>query len=65
MKNIKENNIQKALWHIKRHYYYIENNYSDSDIRTELFHLKASVEILIRIFNDEKPYRNLDRESVF
>lgn len=65
MKNTNENNIQKALWHIKRHCYYIENNHSNSDITAELFHLKASVEILIRIFNNEKPYRNLDRESVF
>ncbi|MGYP000858405168 len=65
MKNTKENNIKRALWHIKRHCSHIENNYSDSDIRTELFHLKASVEILIRIFNDEKPYPNLDREEVY
>ena len=65
MKNIKENNIQKALWHIKRHCYQIENNYSNRDITAELFHLKVSVKILIRIWNDEKPYPNLDREEVF
>jgi len=65
MKNTKENNIQKALWHIKRHCYQIENKYSNSDITAELFHLKASVEILIRIWNDEKPYPKLDREEVF
>ena len=47
MKNIKENNIQKALWHIKRHWHHIENNHSNSDITAELFHLKESVEILI------------------
>lgn len=65
MKNTKENNIQKALWHIKRHCSHIENNHSNSDITAELFHLKASVEILIRIFNDEKPYPNLNIEDVF
>ena len=65
MKNIKENNIQKALWHIKRHCYHIEDNHSNSNITVELFHLKASVEILIRVFNNEKPYLNLDREEVF
>ena len=65
MKNKKENNIQKALWHIKRHCYHIENNHSHSDMKAELFHLKASVEILIRIFNDEKPYPKLVREDVF
>lgn len=65
MKNTKENNIQKALWHIKRHCYQIENKHSNSDITAELFHLKESVEILIRVFNNEKPYPNLDREDVF
>ena len=65
MKNTKEDNIQKALWNIKRHCNNIENNHSNSDITAELFHLKASVEILIRIFNDEKPYLNLDRDEVF
>ena len=65
MKNIKENNIQKALWHIKRHCYHIENNHSHSDMKAELFDLKASIEILIRIFNDEKTYPNLDRDEVY
>ena len=65
MKNLKENNIQKVLWHIKRHCNSIENNHSSNDIQAELFYLKASVEILIRIWNDEKPYPNLDREDVW
>ena len=65
MKNTKENNIQKALWHIKRHCSHIENDYSNSDITAELFHLKASAEILVRIFNDEKPYPGLDRDEVW
>ena len=65
MKNTKENNIQKCLWHIKRHCSYIENNHSDSNITAELFHLKASVETLLRVFNNEKPYPNLDREEVY
>lgn len=65
MKITKENNIQRALWHIKRHCYNIENNNDISDRKAELFHLKASVEVLLRIFNDEKPYPNLDREEVF
>lgn len=65
MKNIKENNIQKALWHIKRHCYNIENNTDNSDRKAELFHLKESVETLLRVFNNERPYPNLDREDVF
>ena len=40
------------------------NNHSDSNITAELFHLKASVETLLRVFNNEKPYPNLDREDV-
>jgi hypothetical protein len=65
MNNTKENNIKRALWHIKRHCNHIENNHSNSDITAELFYLKSSVEVLLRIFNDEKPYPKLDREEVF
>ena len=65
MKNLKEKNIQRSLWHIKRHYENIEKNTDDSERKIELFHLKESVKILKRILNDEKPYPNLDREEVF
>jgi hypothetical protein len=65
MKNIKENNIRKTLWHINRHCKNIENNHESEDIKTELFHLKSSIETLSRILNNEKPYPNLDREEVF
>lgn len=65
MKNTKENNIQKALWHIRRHCNNIESNANHQDIKIELFYLKESVETLLRVFNDEKPYPNLDREDVF
>lgn len=65
MKNIKENNIRKTLWHIKRHCKNIENNHDSEDSKTELFHLKFSIEILSRILNNEKPYPNLDRDEVF
>ena len=33
--------------------------------KTELFHLKSSVEILSRILNNEKLYPNLYREEVY
>lgn len=65
MKNIKENNIRKTLWHIKRHCKNIENSHENEYSKTELFHLKSSIEILSRILNNEKPYPNLDREEVF
>lgn len=65
MKNIKEKNIRKALWHINRHCKNIENNPESEYSKTELFHLKSSVEILSRILNNETPYPNLDRDEVF
>lgn len=65
MKNLKEDNIQKSLWHIKRHCENIEKNTDVLRRKIELLHLKESVEILKRVFNDEKPYPNLDREDVF
>ena len=42
-----------------------ENNHSHSDMKVELFHLKASIETLLRVLNNEKPYPNSDREEVF
>lgn len=65
MKNLKEKNIQRALWHIKRHCKNIENNYENELSKTELFYLKSSVEILSRILNNKKPYPNLDIDEVF
>ena len=46
MKNLKEDNIQKALWHIKRHCENIEKNTDVPKRKIELLHLKESVEIL-------------------
>lgn len=65
MKNLKEDNIQKSLWLIKRHYENIEKNTDDYKRKIKLLHLKESVEILKRVLNDEQPYPNLDREEVF
>lgn len=65
MKNIKEINIRKTLWHIKRHCKNIENNPESEYSKTELFHLQFSIEVLSRILNNEKPYPNLDRDEVF
>ncbi len=54
MKNIKENNIRKTLWHIERHCKNIENNHESGYSKTELFHLKSSIDIetLSRILNN-------------
>ena len=65
MKNLKEDNIKKSLWHIKRRCENIEKNTDDSKRKIELLHLNESIEILKRVLYDEKPYPNLDREEVF
>ena len=39
MKNLKENNIQKSLWHIKRHCEKIEKNIDDRKRKIELKHV--------------------------
>ncbi len=65
MKNLKEKNIQRALWHIKCHCKNIENNPESEYSKTELFHLKSGIEILSRVLNNEKPYPNLDRDEMF
>ena len=46
MKNTKENNIQKSLWHIKRHYDKIQNTPEDKICNHDLFHLQSSVDCL-------------------
>lgn len=56
MKNLKEDNIQKALWHIKRHCENIEKNTDGLKRKIELLHLKESVEILKRVFNEKPCY---------
>lgn len=65
MKTLKENNIKKTLWHIRRHCNNIENSVENEYREIELFHLISSIETLTRIFNNEKPYPNLDRDEVF
>ena len=62
MKNTKGNNSERALWHIKHHCNNIESNTDYHDRKIELFYLKENIETLLRIFNNEKPYPNLDRE---
>lgn len=65
MNNLKETNIRKAIWHIKRHCEIIKNCSDEKIINHELFHLQASVDCLKRVINNEKPYPGLDRYDVF
>lgn len=65
MNNLKEENIRKAIWHIKRHIKELLNSLDEENIKYELFHLQSSVECLERVMDDKKPYLYLDRQKVF
>jgi hypothetical protein len=65
MNNLKEVNIKKAIWHIKRHCDNILNTPEDEICNNNLFYLQSSVDCLKRIINNEKPYPWLDRDEVF
>lgn len=65
MNNLKEENIRRAVWHIKRHIEGLWNSRDEEDRKYEMFHLQSSVECLERIMNNEKPYPPMDREDVF
>ena len=65
MNNIKEENIRRAIWHIKRHLDELLNSKNEKDRQYCAFHLQSSIECLERILNNEKPYPWLDRDEVF
>ena len=65
MNKLKEENIRRAIWHIKRHLEGLWNSQDEVDRKYEMFHLQPSVECLERIMNNEKPYPPMDREEVF
>lgn len=65
MNKLKEENIRRAIWYIKRHLEGLWNSQDEVDRKYEMFHLQSSVECLERIMNNEKPYPPMDREEVF
>lgn len=65
MNNLKEKNIRRSIWHIKRHLDELSNYQDEKQRKYELFHLQSSIDCLYRVMNDEKPYPFLDREEVF
>ena len=65
MKNLKENNIQKTLWHIKRQCVQLAEISDTAAIKSELFHLQSSIDCLNRILNDQYPYPGIDSREVF
>lgn len=65
MNNLKEENIRRAIWHIKRHLDGLLNSKDKEDREYYSFHLQSSIECLERVMNNKKPYPNMDREEVF
>ena len=65
MNNLKEENIRRAICHIKRHLEGLWNAQDEEDRKYGMFHLQSSIECLERVMNNEKTYPSLDREEVF
>lgn len=65
MNNLKETNIRKAIWHIRRHLNELLNSQDEKYRKHEMFNLRSSIECLERVMNNEKPYPPMDREEVF
>lgn len=65
MNNLKETNIKKAIWHIRRHLNELLNSQDENYRKHEMFHLRSSIDCLERVMNNEKPYPPMDRNDVF
>ena len=65
MKNLKEKNIQKVIWHMQQQCGRLAEISDAAAIKNELFYLQASIDCLNRILNDQAPYPGIDREEVF
>ena len=65
MKNLKEENLRRALSHIERHKKAINTSSNSED---NVFHkllLQFSYDVYERIKVNKKPYPNLDSDKVF
>mgnify|MGYP003092187718 CR=1 FL=1 len=65
MKNLKEKNIQRTLWHIQRQCGSLAEISDVAALKSELFHLQSSIDCLNRVLNDQDPYPGIDSEEVF
>jgi len=65
MNKLREQNIQKTIWHLQRQCGRLAKASDLAAIKSELFHLQSSIDCLIRILNDQNPYPGIDREDVF
>lgn len=64
MKNLKEENLRRALSHIERHKQAI-NTSNNKDKNYHKLLLQFSYEVYERIKANKKPYPNLDSDKVF
>lgn len=65
MKNLKEKNIQKVIWHMQQQCGRLSETSDAAAMKNELFYLQASIDCLNRILNDQQPYSGIDSEEVF
>ena len=65
MKNLKEKNIQKVIWHMQRQCGRLVEISDVAALKSELFHLQSSIDCLKRALNNQEPYPGIDREEVF
>lgn len=65
MKNLKEKNIQKVLWHMQQQCGRLAKTSDIAAIKSELFHLQSSIDCLNRILNDQNPYPGINSDEVF
>jgi hypothetical protein len=65
MNKLREQNIQKTIWHLQRQYGQLSKASDLAAIKSELFHLQSSIDCLNRILNDQDPYPGIDIAEVF
>ena len=52
MYNLKEANIRKVIWHIRRHLNELLNSQDEKYRKHEMFHLRSSIECLEHVMNN-------------
>ena len=65
MKNLKEENLRRALSHIERHKQATNTSNNSKDKNYHKLLLQFSYEVYERIKANKKPYPNLDSNKVF
>ena len=65
MKNLKEKNIQKTIWHLQRQCGRLAEISDTAAIKSELFHLQSSIDCLNRILNAQDQYPGIESNEVF